>query len=76
MEIAIMYRPRHSPNRWTEEWVDQTYARAIEKIRNVIATKLRTAPPDSTMREYLDKLQGLPDEDLVAELWSHTSVER
>jgi hypothetical protein len=81
MEIAPMgrklfaFRRRHTPKKWTEEWVDQTYARAVEKIRNFIGEKLETLPPDSNMRAYLERLQGLPDEKLFEEMWARVPRE-
>ena len=61
-----------------EEWVDQTYARGIEKIRRALAEKLATLPAGSTMRAYVERLRGLPDETLLDEIYSrvHANSER
>jgi hypothetical protein len=66
----VAFRRRQTPKKWTAEWVDQTYGRAIEKIRHFIAEKLETLPSDSNMRAYLERVQGLPDEELLKEMWS------
>ena len=63
------FRRRHTPKKWTEEWVDETYARAIEKICRFIGEKLETLPPDSKTHAYLARLQGLPDEKVLEQLW-------
>ena len=70
------FRRRRLPRKWTEEWVDQTYARAIQKIRNLIGQRLESSPPNSNTRAYLQRLQNLPAEKLVEELWSRTPRER
>jgi hypothetical protein len=69
------FRRRRTPEKWTEEWVDQTYARAIEKIRRFIGEKLDSLPPNSSTRAYLERLQGLPAEELLKEVWSHVPPE-
>jgi hypothetical protein len=56
--------------RTTEKWVDETYARAVEKIRRVIREKLTTLPRGSTLRVYLESLLGLPPERLLQEISS------
>jgi hypothetical protein len=64
------FRRRPTPEKWTEEWVDQTYANAIEKIRRFIAEKIETLPPDSKIREDLERLHDLPPETLLNEISS------
>lgn len=61
-----------------EEWVDRTYERGIQKIRRGLANKLTTAPAGSSMRAYVEKLQSLPDETLLDEIYSqaHANPER
>ena len=70
----FMMRRRLTP----EEWVDQTYAGGIEKIRRAITEKLATLPSGSSMRAYVEKLQSLPDERLLDEIYSraHANPER
>jgi hypothetical protein len=69
------FRRRRTPEKWTEEWVDQTYARAIEKIRRFIGEKLDTLPSGSKTRAHLERLQGLPADKLLEEMWSRVPPE-
>lgn len=62
----LVMRRRLSP----EEYVDRTFERAMGKIRQGIAAKLRYAPAGSATRTYLEKLQTLPDEVLMIEMAS------
>jgi hypothetical protein len=70
----LMTRRRLTP----EEWVDQTYAGGIEKIRRALTEKLTTLPAGSAMRTYVERLQGLSDETLLDEIFSrvHANPER
>ncbi len=71
-------RRRRAPEKWTAEWVDQTYAGAIEKIRRSIREKLETLPPGSANRALLERLRDLPPEKLLDEISSraHPNPER
>lgn len=62
----LVMRRRLSP----EEYVDRTFERAMGKIRQGIAGKLRHAPAGSSTRTYLEKLQTLADEVLMIEMAS------
>ena len=63
----LMTRRRLNP----EDWVDQMHVGGIRKIRRVLAEKLVTLPAGSAMRAYVERLQGLPDERLMDEIYSH-----
>jgi hypothetical protein len=54
----------------TEEWVDQTYAGGIEKIRRTLTEKRATLPAGSAMRAYVERLLDLRDETLLDEIYS------
>jgi hypothetical protein len=62
----------------TEEWVDQTYAGGIEKIRRALTEKLATLPAGSAMRANVARLLDLRDETLLDEIYSrvHANPER
>jgi hypothetical protein len=50
----------HEP--WTEAWVDETYARALVKIRRALADKRAVLSPQSSLYEYVEKLCALSDD--------------
>jgi hypothetical protein len=61
----LMTRRRLTP----EECGDHTYAGGIEKIRRALMEKLTTLPAASAMRRYVERLQGLPAETLLDEIF-------
>ena len=55
----------------TAEDVDATYARSIEKMRQLIGEKLSAVPEGPPRRAVLEGLNGLSSDALVEELFSH-----
>ena len=55
----------------TAEDVDATYARSIEKMRQLIREKLSAVPEGTARRAVLESLNGLSADALVEELFSH-----
>jgi hypothetical protein len=70
----LMTRRRLTP----KEWVDQTYACGIKKIRRALTEKVATLPAASSQRVYVEKLLDLRDEMLLDEIYSrvHANPER
>lgn len=60
----------HEP--WTPEWVDETYARAVRKLRRLIDERRASMPPDSPQALFLAHLLTLSDDDLALEIDAHT----
>ena len=55
----------------TAEDVDATYARSIEKMRQLIREKLKGVPQGTARRAVLESLNGLSSDALVEEIFSH-----
>ncbi len=61
---------------WTEARVNETYARAISKIRDVLAEKGATVVPGSPLHEYVVALAALSDDDLAAAICGDQGANR
>jgi hypothetical protein len=67
--LVPIWRRRRRP--LTAEDVDATYARSIEKMRQLIGEKLSAVPEGTPRRAVLESLNGLSSDALVEELVSH-----
>lgn len=57
----------HPP--WSEAWVDETYTRAIGKMRHIVAEYAASSPEGSARRHDLQNMAALPD-DAFAEAFN------
>lgn len=57
--------------RLTAEDVDQTYARCVEKMRQLIRARIGALPEGSARRATFEKLDGLSSDALVEDLFSY-----
>lgn len=60
----------HEP--WTPEWVDETYANAMAKLRRLIDERRASVRPDSPHARFLAHLSTLSDDELALEIDAHT----
>jgi hypothetical protein len=56
--------------RLTAKDVDETYARCIKTIRQLIRERISVVPEGSARRATLERLEGLSDEALLDDLFS------
>jgi hypothetical protein len=67
--LVPIWRRRRRP--LTPEDVDATYARSIQKMRQLIREKLKGVPQGTARRAVLESLNGLSSDALVEEIFSH-----